>query len=169
MRSRRPGLRRVERQFGVWRRRREGRGIPTELWDAAVALLAEHSSSEICRALGLNATRFKEAREARTDAGKGCRKDVRRSGAVRTTRALRTPRERADRPVGAFVELPPLAVRPSGLRFGAVSELRAQARRLTIEGPTGVLTISLPAIEGEIAELVRRCIFIVLGERSGAA
>jgi hypothetical protein len=65
MRSRRAGLRRVARQFGVWRRRREGRRIPTELWDAAVGLLAEHSSSEICRAPRLNATRFKEAQEAR--------------------------------------------------------------------------------------------------------
>jgi hypothetical protein len=168
MRSRRPGLRRVEKQFGVWRRRREGRRIPTELWDAAVALLAEHSPSEICRALGLNATRFKEAREARRHAGEGCRKDVRRSGAARTTRALRTWRERVGRPLGAFVELPPLTERPSGLRLGAASELRAQACRLTIEGPTGALTISLPAIEGEFAELLRRCIFTALGERSAA-
>lgn len=168
MRSRRLGLRRVEKQFGVWRRRREGRRIPTALWEAAVALLAEHSSSEICRALGLNATRFKEAREARRHAGEGCRKDVRRSGAVRTRRAIRTSRERAGRPLGAFVELPPLAERPSGLRFGAASEPRAQACRLTIEGPSGALTISLPAVEGELAELVRRCVFTALGERSAA-
>ena len=167
MSSRRPGLRRFEKQFGVWRRRREGRRIPIELWDAAVALLAEHSSSEICRALGLNATRFKEAREARRHAGEGRRKDVRRSGPVRTTRALRTSRERAGRPLGAFVELPPLAEHPGGLWFGAASE-RAQGCRLTIEGPTGALTISLPGIEGEIAELVRRCIFSALGERSAA-
>jgi signal recognition particle subunit SEC65 len=168
MRSRRPGLRRVEKQFRVWRRRREGRRIPSELWDAAVALLAEHSSSEICRALGLNATRFKEAREARRYSGEDRRKGVRRSGADRTPGALRTSRERAGRPLGAFVELPHLAEHPSGLRFGAAPALRAQACRLTIEGPTGTLTISLPAIEGELAELVRRCIFTVLGERSAA-
>ncbi len=168
MRSRKPELRRAEEQFGVWRKQREGRRIPTKLWDAAVALLPEHSSSEICRALGLNATRFKEAREARRHAGEACRKDVRRSSAVRTTRAFRLSRERAGRPLGAFVELPHLAEHPSGLRFGAAPALRAQGCRLTIEGPTGALTISLPAIEGELAELVRRCIFTALGERSAA-
>ena len=66
------------------------------------------------------------------------------------------------------MELPPLAERSSGLRFGAASEVRAQGCRLSIEGPTGALTISLPAIEGELAELVRRCIFTALGDRSAA-
>jgi hypothetical protein len=168
MRSRRAGLRRVERQFAVWRRRRERRRIPTGLWDAAVGFLAEHSSSEICRALGLNATRFREAREALRHAGEGVRKDVQPRGALRATGAPRTSGERADRPLGAFVELQPLAGGPGELRFGPVSGLRAQACRLTIEGPRGVLPISLPAVEGESAELVRRCIFRALGERSAA-
>jgi hypothetical protein len=168
MRSKSPGLRRVEKQFGVWRRRREGRRIPSELWEAAVALLAEHTSSEICRVLGLNATRFKEAREARTHAAQDRRAGIRRSGVVRATPALRTTSERAGRPLGAFVELLPVAERPSGLGFGAASGLNAQGCRLTLESRTGVLTISLPAIEGELAELVRRCVFGALGERSAA-
>jgi hypothetical protein len=93
---------------------------PTELWDAAVELLAKHSSSEIRRALGLNATRFKETREARRHAGEGIRKDVQPRGALRATGAPRTSGERADRPLGAFVELQPLAGGPGELRFGAV-------------------------------------------------
>ncbi len=44
MRSRKPEFRRVEEKYGVWRKQREGRRIPTKLWDAAVALLPEHSS-----------------------------------------------------------------------------------------------------------------------------
>jgi hypothetical protein len=45
--------------------RRQGRGIPNDLWDAAITLLGRYTASAICRALGLNPARFKQMRERR--------------------------------------------------------------------------------------------------------
>ena len=167
MRSRRAGLRRVERQFRVWRRRREGRRIPSDLWDAAVALLAEHEASEICRVLGLNPTRFKVAREARTGATLG---GHRWRGSARAARPKpgRSSRERGGRRPGAFVELPPVTAISGRLQFGAVSEPGTQACRVIVESPTGTLTVTIPAIGPELAQLVRRCVAAALGESPAA-
>jgi hypothetical protein len=169
MRASRAELSRVERQFRVWRKKREGRRIPRELWDAAVGLLAEHSSSEVCRVLGLNPARFKVTREARRGADDGRR---RRGGTGRATARPApgrwTSRGGSGLPSGAFVELPPVAASSGGMELGATLRQGAQLCRLSIEGPMGALTITLPAIERDLADVVRRCVAAALGEPSAA-
>ena len=51
--------------FEQWRKDRRSRAIPDGLWDAAIGLLDEHSATDICRALGLNHSRFNQARAER--------------------------------------------------------------------------------------------------------
>jgi hypothetical protein len=64
MRSKQRDLDGVVAKFEGWRVRREGRAIPDDLWDAAITLLGRHTASGICRALGLNPSRFKQKRES---------------------------------------------------------------------------------------------------------
>ncbi len=65
MRTKKPELEEVVRQFETWRSKRDGRLIPEELWKAALSLLDRYAPSTICRHLRLNAGRFKQIREAR--------------------------------------------------------------------------------------------------------
>lgn len=45
-------------QIEAWRRKRQGRAMPAELWAAAVELAREHGAYRIARALGLNYQRL---------------------------------------------------------------------------------------------------------------
>lgn len=173
MRSSKLGLRQVASDLGVWRKRREGRRIPTELWDAAVALLAEHSSSEICRVLRLNPTQFKKAREARGVAvGMGLcgRRGQRNASRGSARRAWARPRSRgrSDSRAAAFVELPALSASSGVAPFGGAFKHGLHVCRLSIEGPMGALTITMPAVERDLADIVRRCVAAALGEPSAA-
>jgi len=163
MRSRTADLRRVVSQFRVWRVRRQGFRIPPELWDAAVVLLAEHSSSEICRVLRLNPSALKKAREARWG-GRGAERHGSRT--VGRTRRVSPPRPASAR--SGFVELPALAstsLEGAELRrVVALAPAGTQRCRLSIESPLGALTISLPLIEPDLVALVRRQVAAVLGE-----
>lgn len=85
----------VVAKFERWRKDRPSRAIPDELWDLAVGLLDEHSATDICRALGLNHSRFKEARAERV---------VRRRRRV----AARRRRSGVSRKASEFVELMPV-------------------------------------------------------------
>lgn len=51
MRTKKPEIEEVLRQFETWRANRHGRLIPEELWKAAVGLLDRYSASTICRHL----------------------------------------------------------------------------------------------------------------------
>ena len=164
MRSKGDGLGEVERQFLAWRRRRQGRRIPAELWDAAVALVAEHSSSEICRVLRLNQARFKEAREARI--GVGQRNGRRR--VVRPEAERRAANGQPGLPLSAFVEMPAVTASAGAMQLGAVSRLAAHGCRLSVETPQGVLSVELPAIDHDLVALVRRCVMAAVGEGSAA-
>jgi hypothetical protein len=163
MRSTTADLRRVVSQFRAWRVRRQGFRIPAELWDAAVALLAEHSLSEVCRVLRLNPSQLKKAREAR-GVGRGAGRH--RTRAVGRTRRVSSPCPASAR--SGFIELPALAppsVESAELRrVVALAPAGTQRCRLSIESPLGVLTITLPLIEPELVALVRRHVAAVLGE-----
>ena len=62
MRSKKPELEEVVKQFKAWRSKPHARLIPEELWNAALGLLDRYSPSTICVHLRLNARRFKQVR-----------------------------------------------------------------------------------------------------------
>ena len=61
--KRRPDLDDVRAQFEAWRTGPRTRGLPADLWRAAVELADRYRSSTICRQLGLNQSRFKRMRQ----------------------------------------------------------------------------------------------------------
>jgi len=164
MRSKKPDLEDVKAQFASWRRERRGKSIPENLWRAALRLLERYSSSTICAALGLNATRFKQVREGGSWKAKRSPGRVRRGRAQR--RALRLVRGRSPAQVlpipsggPAFIELPSVGVGSSGLLARASSEVeRAGARCcLTLESALGrISVITLRGPEEGLVEAVCR-------------
>lgn len=164
MRTKKPELEEVLRQFETWRANRQGRLIPKELWKAAVGLLDRYSASTICRHLGLDAGRFKQIREAHGG--------VKGSRAVGRRRSS-SPRERrnvASKPVkalaprnNAFVELPALGVGTgSGLSAAMLREPEGGPAgcRLSLESAAGTLTFATVGQERRLVEAVCR---LVLG------
>jgi len=148
MRSTRRDLEAVVAKFAGWREKRQGRTIPDELWDAAIKLLDGHKATEICLALGLNPTRFKQMREARL----GRRVARRRPVAVAA-------------PVGnGFFEL----ARP---RIGLLGEKAPTAPayvgtgcRLTLETAAGTLHVVSAAPGSALVETVCRLVVGALGD-----
>jgi hypothetical protein len=131
----------VVAKFEQWRRDRRSRAIPDDLWDSAIGLLGLHSATDICRALGLNHSRFNQACGER--------------GAARRGRVTgRRPGSGTSRKAGGFVELLPVrmgpgAVVPSG---GGAAGMGAAAPapagwRLTVESAAGTLSFVTRGLE----------------------
>jgi hypothetical protein len=119
----------VVAKFEGWRKDRRLRAIPDELWDLAVGLLDEHSATDICRALGLNHSRFNEARAERV---------VRRRRRV----AARRPRSGISRKAAEFVELMPVRLGPGGGGTLGMGVPAPGGWRLTLESGTGTLSLA---------------------------
>ena len=125
----------VVAKFAQWRKDRRSRAIPDDLWDAAISLLDVHSATDICRALGLNHSRFNQARAER--------------GAQRYERvSSRRRRSGASRKAGGFVELMPVRLGagvavPSGegTHGMGVPAPASGGWRLTVESATGTLSL----------------------------
>ncbi|MGH9460906.1 MAG: hypothetical protein ACRD1X_06785 [Vicinamibacteria bacterium] len=145
MRAKKPDLERVKAEFVAWRRERRGRAIPEQLWGAALRLLDRHSSSTICAALGLNATRFKRAREAGSGKANGFRdkRGGRRDQRAEVGRDRGTSLEPISPMSPAFIELPPLGVGGSSLMAGGLGEVERAGSgcRLTLESAFGSLSV----------------------------
>lgn len=164
MRSRKPELEEVVRQFEAWRANRRGRLIPDELWKAALSLLDRHCPSTICRRLRLDAGRFKRIREARRGVkgirsmggGRSDSRGERRNGRAAPVMALAARNN-------AFVELPTLGVGMGSDTSAAM--LREFERgpagcRLSLESAVGTLTLVTVGQERRLVEAVCR---LVLG------
>jgi hypothetical protein len=148
MRSKKAELEDVKAQFAGWRRERRGRAIPENLWKAALRLLNRYSSSTICAALGLNASRFRQVRETRKKNAELAPRRGRPGRAQRRAVGLeRGPSLEQFSPMGpggsAFIELPSLGVGSSSLMAPSLGEVeRAGAGcRLTLENAFGRLSI----------------------------
>ena len=143
-------------RFEGWRARREGRAIPDDLWDAAIRLLDGHTPTAICRALGLNATRFKQMREAR--------------GVIASGRMRRRAAALVARPEGSgFIELaPPRLVRGVGMAPRVERTHGASGCRLTLESAAGTLSVETAAPGQELIEAVCRFVLGALGDGSGS-
>lgn len=61
-----------------------------------------------------------------------------------------------------------MAASSGGIQLGASSRQGTHVCRLSIESPMGALTVTIPAIERDLAEVVRRCVAAALGEPSAA-
>lgn len=119
--SKRSDLRRVRAQFDTWRAGPRGRAIPDPLWRSALRLLGRYRSSIICRQLGLNPSSFKRMRQSLGESVGEERWSPRRKRRAAASpvgpeglrgRSARGERAEAGSRRQAFVELPPLAVRP---------------------------------------------------------
>ena len=164
MRSKKPELEDVVRQFETWRANRHGRLIPDELWKAALSLLDRYAPSTICRHLRLDAGRFKQIREARGGV-KGSRTVGRgRSGSPRKRRNVTAHPEKAlARRSNGFVELPSVGVDIGrGLSAAMLRELEGGPAgcRLSLESAAGTLTFATVGQERRLVEAVCR---LVLG------
>ena len=152
MRLTRGDLEGVVAKFESWRATGEGRGIPDELWDAAIRLLNEYTASAICRALGLNASRFKQMREARRVRVGG--RVTRRHGAVAVVR----------REGGGFIELAPPRLGSGMARPSAELTHGARGCRLTLESTAGTLSVVTAGPGPELVETVCRFVLGALGD-----
>ena len=164
MRSKKPELEEVVRQFETWRKKRQGRLIPDELWKAALSLLDRYAPSTICRHLRLDAGRFKQKREAR-GVVKGSRTVSRGgSGSRRKRRNVTTHPVKALAPRSkGFVELPSVGVDiGSGLSAAMLREFEGGPAgcRLSLESAAGTLTFATVGQESRLVEAVCR---LVLG------
>jgi len=141
MRSASAGLESVARRFEAWRLARpRRRGLPDRLWRAAVGLLDRHTPSAICRRLGLNASRFKRAREDFGGAGSAA---LARGDGGRPSKRKRREIPRARR---AFVELPSLGLVRPGQELEAPG-MRAECR-VVLEGVAGArLSVELARVD----------------------
>ena len=156
MRSTRRDLDGVVGKFEGWRATRQGRAIPGELWDAAVGLLGDYKASVICRALGLNPSRFKHMREERR--GNARRRAGGRRGALVGSR------------VGdGFVELaPPKVGLLGGLALCGNGTPGASGLRLTVESAGGTLSVVTGAPGPAWVEALSRLALSVLVDGSRA-
>ena len=163
MRSKRMDLDGVVARFDGWRRTRRGRAIPGELWKAAVGLLGEHNSSAVCRALGLNASRFKQMREARGGLGL----------AGRSSRGKALPRRTTRREANGFVELPSAkaAALLGGIAGPGDRMPDDSGLRLTVEYGSGTLSVVSTAPGATWLEAVSRLVLFTLldGSRTRSA
>lgn len=157
MRSRGRELDGVVAKFEGWRAKRQGRAIPDDLWDAAIRLLDGHTTTAICRALGLNATRFKQVCEGR---GVSVGKRAARRRAATTV----APREGS-----GFVEL---AAPRLGLLGGTAPRAEpaysGTGCRLTVESAAGTLHVVTASPESALVEAVCRFVLGVLGDGTRA-
>ena len=170
MRSKKPELEDVVRQFETWRANRHGRLIPDELWKAALSLLDRYAPSTICRHLRLDAGRFKQIREARGGV-KGSRTVGRgRSGSPRKRRNVTTKPVMSLAPrSNGFVELPALGVDiGSGMSAAMLREFEGGSAgcRLSLESAAGQLTFATVGQERRLVEAVCR---LVLGAFAGGS
>ena len=157
MRSRGREFDGVVAKFEGWRAKRQGRAIPGDLWDAAIQLLDKHTATAICRALGLNPTRFKQMREARGVS-------VGRRAARRRVAATVAPGEGS-----GFVELaPPKLGILGGLAPRAEPVHGGAGCRLTLESAAGTLHVVTAAPESALVEAVCRYVLSALGDGTRA-
>jgi len=157
MRSTRRELDAVVAKFERWRRKRQGRAIPGELWDAAIRLLDGHTASTVCRALRLNHRRFRQMREAR---------GAHPGGGVARRRAASAvvPPES-----GGFLELaPPGLGLLGGMRPRVEPAHGGVGCRLTVESAAGTLSVVAAAPGPALVEAVCRFVRGVLGDGSRA-
>ena len=179
MRSRKPKLEDVVKQFEAWRAKPHGRLIPEELWKAALGLLDHYAPSTICSHLRVNPARFKQVRKS----GGAVVDEKRVKGRGRTGATGRSPRTVQDRsaaervtalaPSGkAFVELPQFG---KGLGSGMMTppplcevQHGASRFRLTVESAAGSLTVVTASGEGE-NELVEAVCRFVVGALEGSS
>jgi hypothetical protein len=164
----------VVAKFEQWRKDRRSRAIPDELWDSAIGLLALHSATDICRALGLNHSRFNQARGERGAAPPASRKA--RRGRV----TARRPGSGTSRNASGFVELMPVRLGPGravppggGGTVGMGMPTPAPAGwRLTVESAAGTLSLvtrgSSSAPGGDLVETLCRLVIasVVAGSQS---
>lgn len=162
MRSRKPELEGVVRQFETWRVKRHGRFIPDELWKAALSLLDRYPPSTICRHLRLDAGRFKRIREARAGVKESRTMGSGRSGWRRKRNATAEPVMALAPRSNAFVELPTLGIDiGNGTSTPILHEFerRPAGCRLSLESSMGTLTF-VTSQERRLVEAVYR---LVLG------
>ena len=166
MRSKKPGLEEVLEQFETWRAKPHGRLIPDELWKAAVSLLDRYSPSTVCSRLRLNATRFKQVREAGRAKANGALARRRRGQAEEQSGqpGKRTSGQMTTFSAGGngFLELPPLDI-GRGMMSATLREYeRVPAGcRLTLESAIG--TLSVVTSRSSECELVEAVCQFVLG------
>jgi hypothetical protein len=156
MRSKGRELDGVVAKFEGWRAKRQGRAIPDDLWDAAIQVLDGHTATTICRALGLNPSRFKQMREAR---------------GVRVVRAARRRSATTVAPPAGngFVEL-------AAPRLGLLGGLAPRAEpayggtgcRLTLESAAGTLQVVSAAPGSALVEAVCRFVLGALEDGTRA-
>lgn len=158
MRSRGRELDGVVAKFEGWRAKRQGRAVPDDLWDAAIRLLDGHTATAICRALGLNPTRFKQMREARGVS-------VGRPSARRRAATIVAPREGSS----GFVELtPPRIGLLGGMAPSAEPAHGGTGCRLTLESAAGTLHVVTGAPGSALVEAVCRFVLGALGDGTRA-
>lgn len=163
MRSKKPELEEVVRQFETWRSKRHSRLIPDELWKAALSLLDRYAPSTICRHLRLDAGRFKQIRVARDGVKRIRTRGSGRSGSRRERRNAGAERVMALAPRNGFVELPALGV---GIGGGMSAEMPHEFEhgragcRVSLESSVGTLTLVTAGRDGGLVEAVCR---LVLG------
>jgi hypothetical protein len=167
MRSKKPELEDVVRQFEIWRGKRHGRLIPDELWKAALSLVDRYAPSTICRHLRLDAGRFKKIRESRSGANGRRTVGRGRSGSPRKRRNVTSKPVMSLAPrSNGFVELPGLGVDiGSGMSAAMLREFEGGPAgcRLSLESGGGQLTFSTVGQERRLVEAVCR---LVLGALS---
>jgi hypothetical protein len=153
MRSTRGDLADVVAKFASWRTKRKGRAIPEELWDAAIQLLDGHTATGICRALGLNGTRFKQVREGR---------------GVRVGRRVARRRAIAAGPAGnGFIELaPPRVATLGGLMHGSELPHIGSGCRVTVESAAGTLHVTTAVPGPALVEALCRLVLGALGDHA---
>lgn len=169
--GRRRDLEAVVGKFAQWRRNRRRRPIPEDLWAAAIGLLDTHGVSEVCRALGVNHSRFNEVRARRSK--EADRRAARCDVAARSRRPEGVARRSAPAHIAGeangFVELLPLRLGPGGAvmsgngthRMG-VPAAAADGWRLTLESATGTISLvtrgSGAATGGDLVETLSRLV-----------
>ena len=150
----------VAARFAGWRAGRTSRAIPRELWAAAARLVGRYGVSDVCARLGLNASRFKEMREALgTTAESG---DV---GPVATSRSPATGGAAG----GGFLELPALRVSPVGRATVAPESVGGADGdcTLVLDGGSGIrLTIALRQSDPEMVHAVCQLVLNGVVDRS---
>jgi hypothetical protein len=143
------GLDAVRARFDAWRRHKLSRRIPEDLWRDAIALVAEHSVTEVCEHLGLNSWRFSR-KQAELEANSRARKEpkagVRRAGAGASGKLSKRAKSHPPVPVidPRFVEVTPMHPLDG---LGTSTGARTGVRLVAEKSDGARLTVELPAVD----------------------